>query len=89
MVAIIEFLMGASFEEARDDYMVSYYNFYGIDKNDEKYNIVATSNFEKIMNKALGVEDIKNEDLSKLANNYLLSIGLSANQIEAIKNNLK
>ena len=89
MVAIIEFLMGASFEEARDDYMVSYYNFYGIDKNDEKYDIVATSNFEKIMNKALGVEDIKNEDLSKLANNYLLSIGLSANQIEAIKNNLK
>ena len=76
VIALLEFLMGATYEEAEDDYMITYYNYYGVKKGDEKYNIIATSNFEKNLLRTFDVTYVKNTDLARLSTEYIKSIGL-------------
>ena len=88
VIALLEFLTGASYAEAEADYMVTYYNYYGVEKGDEKYDIIAASNFEKNLLRSFGVSDVKSIDLMKLATDYILSIGLNYQEIAALKSNL-
>ena len=88
VVALLEFLMGASYDEAEADYMITYYNYYGVKKGEERYDIIAESNFEKNLLCSFGVEEVKNADLKKLAFDYISEIGLTEREIEALKANL-
>ena len=88
VIALLEFLMGASYEEAEADYMVTYYNYYGVKKGEEKYKVIADSNFEKNLIRSLGVESVKDKDLAELATDYIHSIGLTDEDISALKANL-
>ncbi|MBR1497016.1 MAG: tyrosine-protein phosphatase [Oscillospiraceae bacterium] len=47
VIALLEFLMGASSDEVIADYMVTYYNFYGVTKDDARYETIANSNIVK------------------------------------------
>lgn len=86
-VAVIESLMGATKDEIIDDYMQSYYNYYKIDKDNPKYNIIANSNIKKTLKKLYGEEDL-DKDLHNKAYNYVKSLGLSDKEINLVKNNL-
>ena len=88
VIALLEFLTGASYKEAEADYMVTYYNYYGVEKGDEKYDIIATSNFEKNLLRSFGVSDVKSADLKKLATDYIKAIGLTEKEIAALKANI-
>ena len=88
VIALLEFLMGATYSEAEDDYMITYYNYYGVKKGDEKYDIIASSNFEKNLLRSFGIDDVKNADLVRLSTEYLKSIGLTDIEIAALKANL-
>lgn len=86
--ALLECLMGATYDEVVEDYMISYINYYGVEKGSEKYNAIAESNIVKTLKNAFGVEDLTTADLSAEAKGYLKEIGLTDSEINALMVNL-
>ena len=88
VIAVLESLMGASIGEVVEDYMVTYYNFYGVEKGTENYDRIAAVITQLLMN-AFGTESLtefkKNEPLTSYARDYLLRLGLSEQEIEELK----
>ena len=87
--ALVECLMGANIDEVTNDYMVTYYNYYNVLPNTEQYEIIKNNNIVKSLSKSFDTEDLKNADLSKLCEQYLLSIGVTKDDIELLKTKLK
>lgn len=87
VIALLECLMGATKDEVINDYMTSYYNYYKIDKNDSKYDLIANSNIKKTLQN-LFPNMSSSDDLSKSAYNYVKNLGLSDNEINQLKTNL-
>lgn len=83
--AILECLMGATADEVVEDFMVSFYNFYGIEPDNPKYEVIADSNIRKTLAEAFGVDDISTADLAACADAYLLEIGMTRKEIDAVK----
>ena len=84
--ALLECLMGATIHEVVDDYMVTYYNYYGVEKDSEKYNAVVNNNLIKVLNSTLKVDDVYKADLAAEAEEFLTEeLGLSANEVKALK----
>lgn len=83
--AVLECLMGASADEVIADYMVSYYNYYGVEPGSVIYDVIAESNICKALETAFGIADIADADLSACAEAYLLDIGMTAEEIAALK----
>lgn len=86
--AVLECLMGASADEVIADYMVTFYNYYGVQPGTEQYDIIAGSNICKSLAAAFDIADIREADLQAEAEAYLLEIGLSADEIAQIRTNL-
>ena len=86
--AILECLMGASAEEVVADYMVTYYNYYGVEPGTDKYTAIANSNIVKSIQTAFGIEDLYAADLAAEAHEYALELGVTEEQIAAVKANL-
>ena len=86
--ALLECLMGATYEEVVADYMVTYANYYGVEVGSEKYDAIAGSNIIKSLQNAFGVEDLSKADLSAEAKEYIASLGLTEAEIAALMNNL-
>ena len=87
---LLESLMGATQEEIVADYMVSYENYYHVQKGSEQYKLIAQV-AEGMLRDMAGLEkdaDLSKVDLSKAAEDYLLGIGLTADQITSLKTNL-
>jgi LPXTG-motif cell wall-anchored protein len=87
--ALLECLTGASWEEVRRDYMQTYVNYYGVEKDSEKYDAIAASNIEKSLRAAFGAEDLAQADLEAEAAAYIRSLGLTEQEVAKLKNNLK
>ncbi len=47
---VIEALRGASFDEMKDDYMVTYQNYYRVDDISDKYSVIYDTNLILMMN---------------------------------------
>lgn len=88
VVAIIECLMGASKDEVVVDYMESYYNYYGVTPEDERYDAIANSNIIKTLQHIFDVESLDEVDLAAEAEEYLLATGVTQDEIAALKANL-
>ena len=88
VVALLECLMGASYEEVAADYMVTFYNYYGVTADDARYSVILNSNIVKTLSAAFGVADLKTADLAAGAGDYLKSIGLSDEDLANLKKNL-
>ena len=86
--AVLECLMGASAEEVAADYMVTYYNFFGVKPGTEQYDAIRKGNIDQILALAFGVPDIYQADLAACAEEYLLSIGLDQETIGVLKEKL-
>lgn len=85
VTAVLECLMGASAEEVTADYMVTFYNYYGVEAGTEQYYAIAKANIQKSLAKAFELESIEGADLAKEAEEYLLAIGVSEEDIAAAK----
>ena len=83
--ALLECLMGATADEVVADYMVTYYNFFGIEPGSDAYEIIANSNIRKILSDIFHVEDLSDADLSACAEACLLDLGLTADEIAAVR----
>lgn len=86
--ALLECLMGASADEVVADYMVTYYNYYGVEEGTEQYDAIASGNIDKSLADAFGIDDIHADgvDLAAEAEGYMSEkLGLSAEEIFALK----
>lgn len=86
--ALLECLMGATYDEVVADYMVTYYNYYGVEPGTDKYEAIANSNIIKTLQNAFGVEDLSKADLQKGAKDYMKAIGLTDAEITDLMVNL-
>lgn len=85
LCAIIECFVGASVEEVKADYMATYRNFYHVEQGDETYDIILRNNLIKTLCALFGVEDLESANLQEKAGSYLKSIGLTAEQLDALR----
>ena len=84
--ALLECLMGATIEEVISDYMITYYNYYGVEKGSEKYDAVVRSNIVMALSTYFKVADVYKANLAKEAEEYLLeNVGLTADEVIALK----
>ena len=84
-VAVLECLMGASADEVVADYMVTYANFYGVQPGTEQYDAIVRSNIASSLAAAFDIGSIYDADLAVEADDYLLEIGMSREEIDALK----
>ena len=85
VAALLESLMGASADEVMADYMLTYYNYFGVEPGTERYETILERNIVKTLQESFGVEDLREADLSVCAADYLRSLGLSDESIAALK----
>lgn len=86
--ALLECLMGASLDEVVSDYMLTYYNYYGVETGSAKYEVVSQGNILKNLQKLFGAEELESADLAACAESYLHDIGLSDDEIRSLKESL-
>lgn len=90
--AILEALMDAELQEIIDDYMLSFYNIYGVNQENEpeKYK-AALNNFMEMMLYVTGadsVEALEQTDLESAVTAHLMDNGMSEDDISALKSKL-
>ncbi|WP_313577710.1 tyrosine-protein phosphatase [Lacrimispora sp.] len=91
VAALLEALMGAKYWEIKDDYMDSFVNFFHVPVAPGQYDRIGNNNILESMRQIAGIPkggSLKGVDLSKAAENYIKSIGLTDDEIERIKVNL-
>ena len=88
--AVLSCLMGADADEVSADYMLTYYNYYGIEPGTKEYEEIARSNLESMLAKAFGIPSIRDEDvnLQSCAEGYLENIGMTPEEISQLKGRL-
>ena len=90
---LLEALMGATLDEIIDDYMLTFYNYYGIDKDrePERYQAVLNVNLMAMLCHVsdVSVEKLKQTDLEIAATTYLLKAGMTNEDILKLKQALE
>ena len=85
VLIVLEALLGATYQEIVDDYMLTYQNYYGIDRDDPRYEILKARNVDAMLSFITNDQiDITKDPLVKGAKDYLLFAGLKAEEIETI-----
>lgn len=84
---IIEALMGASLDEITADYMISYYNYYGVEKGTSQYDYIATTPYKMLetISEGLAVTD---NNLYSIAYNYMIKNGVTQSEVVEIMGKL-
>ena len=87
-------LMGAELDEIIDDYMRSFYNYYGIDQQTqpERYDAVLRNNLLAILYHVTGVDtydELTKVDLEDAVTKYLLDAGMAESDILLLKEKLR
>ena len=82
-------LAGASWDELERDYMITYENYYGITKQDdrERYDVIVENVFVPMVQSMAGDEtaDVKKADLRILAEEYLTAAGMDLQTLTKLK----
>ena len=92
VIMVLEALAGASYEEIIDDYMITYDNYYGINKQDNlsKYNVLKEKNIDVMLKTLVNDEsvDIKTANYAVECEEYLLDKGLDSDTIQTLKDKI-
>ena len=89
--AILECLGDATLAEVKADYMVTYFNYYGVTEGTDQYNAVVKSNIVKTLCTAFGAADeeaLAALNLHDAAVAYLQDCGMTEGQIEKLYSKL-
>ena len=81
LCALLECFVGARAEQVKEDYMITYLNYYGMRPQDASYEIILKNNLIKILCGLFEIDTIESTDLKDAAERYLLSIGLTEEQL--------
>lgn len=90
---LLEALMGADLDQIIDDYMLSFYNYYGITEENapERYQTILDKNLLPMMYHVTGAEDrsaLAQIDLEAAVTQYLLNAGMTQEDLSALKEKL-
>ena len=94
VAALLECFMGATYEEVTEDYMVTFYNYYGVTKDDQRYDAIMNGNIVNSLKDAFTFKkkdkkkDLSTRNLAKCAAKYFKKIGLTDEEIKALRANL-
>ena len=77
---IIESLMGSTLSEISSDYMVSYSNYYGVEKGTSQYEYISNTPYKMLDTISDGIE-VNDANLSSIAYNYLIKNGATSKDI--------
>lgn len=91
VAGLLEALMGSTVDEIKEDYMITYMNYFGVEYGSEQYEKIAESNILESLRKIAGLEkgtELTDVDLEKAAEEYLQGIGLTGEQIKTLKKKL-
>lgn len=89
---LLEALCGATYQEIKDDYMLTFYNYYGIDKESDpvRYDLIAEQLLEPMLRSVIGDDTAPDTaDLAACAERYLTAAGMSSSKIAALRECLK
>ena len=86
--------MGADLQEIIDDYMLSFYNYYGVDQETapERYQAILDINLMPMLYHVTGtetVEQLSEINLQAAATQYLLRAGMAEADILALQQKLR
>lgn len=88
VTALLRAIMGATVDEIVEDYMLSYENYYGVEKGTERYELISKI-ILNLFADINGGKSVTDKNVKKVAETYLLNkVRLSPTQIDAIKDNL-
>lgn len=89
-LAIIEALCNATYQEIIDDYMITYDNLFGINKeNDiEKYNYIKETNIDAMLRFITGSDNLQEVNYAQSAKIFLMNYGMSEDNINLLINKL-
>ncbi len=86
---LLEALCGAGYEEIRDDYMITYGNYYGItpEKDPARYATIVDSVLNPMIRSMAGDDalDLQTADLSAYAEQFLLTGGMDRAAIDRLR----
>ena len=88
---VIEALCGATYEELIEDYFITYHNYYGIEKGTTKYETIKSLHIDEMIRYVFEFHQSTNllsANYHSRVNDYLLSIGLTQSQIDAVQTKL-
>ena len=87
---LLEALVGASYDEIVKDYMITYYNYYRIGEDSDKYSVIIDSLLNPMIKSMVNDNsvDYKTCDLSVYAEAFLTEAGMSELQISTLKDKL-
>ncbi len=88
LCALIEGLCGASYDDIREDYIKTYENFYGINENDEVYELILKENLFKPLCNMLEITDPSVYDLREEITAYLVEAGMTESEVQALETKL-
>ncbi|MBR0095355.1 MAG: tyrosine-protein phosphatase [Synergistaceae bacterium] len=86
--AIVESLAGASSSEIVADYMISFRNYFGINPGTEDYEFVADNEIRPFLASIFEVKSIEGINLAAAAEQYLMRIGVSRDDIQTLRQKL-
>lgn len=90
--AVLSGLMGASMDEIVKDYMVTYENYYHVERGSAQYKKIADANIVSSMTTVVfGMDkgsNISGVNVSEKVSEYLLKIGVSESEINSLKRKL-
>lgn len=79
--ALLECLAGATPDEVKADYLVTYRNFYGVEPGSEKADALLNANLLKSLKLLFGVDSPEDCDLRTEAADFLVEIGLTSEEV--------
>jgi len=94
VIILFEMLAGATYDEMLEDYMMTYFNYYGIAEfnEPEKYRLIKENLFDDMIRMIMGVDedfDITNVDFVPYAEAFLLDdVTISQEQVNTLKDKL-
>ena len=90
VIMILSGLMGATYDELVEDYMITYNNYYDINKDTDikRYNVIKEKLFDVMLKYVVQNDDLKNVNYEEAMEKYLISNGMSKETITKLKNKL-
>ena len=88
---VIESLLGATYEEIVDDYFTTYHNYYGIEKGSDNYEVIKSIHIDEMIRYVFDFQESTNllgANYYSKDTEYLLHIGLTQDQINAVQTKL-
>ena len=88
---VLEAMCGATYDELVDDYFVTYMNYYKIEKNSTKYNVIKEMHIDEMIRYVFNFPaqtNLLTANYYSQADNYLKAVGLTSEQISQIRNKL-